>query len=147
MPVPAVRAAGCVLWRRPTGAGPGGSGATGVEVAVVHRPKYDDWSHPKGKLNAGEDPAAAAVREVREETGMECVLGAPLPVTRYLTETGGPKEVSYWTAEAVTGAFEPNDEIDLLHWLPPGQARDRLSHPADRDLLDRALATLTPRPA
>ncbi|MDB1087990.1 NUDIX hydrolase [Streptomyces sp. ACA25] len=130
----AVRAAGCVLWRR----APDGS----VEIGLVHRTRYRDWSHPKGKLDPGEKPAEAAVREVREETGMVCVLGAPLPTARYPVQ-GRPKEVSYWAAEAVSGEFRPNHEVDRLLWLPPDQARERLSHSANRVLLDEALVTLT----
>lgn len=105
-----VLAAGAVLWRR-------SPHDDGVEIALIHRPKYDDWSHPKGKLKRGEDPVAAALREIREETGMECVLGAPLPTARYLAD-GRPKEVRYWAAEAVSGTFAVNDEVDRLVWLP-----------------------------
>lgn len=130
-----VRAAGCVLWR------PVGDGGRGVEVALVHRPRYDDWSHPKGKLHHGEGPAEAAVREVREETGMRCVLGAALTTARY-TARGRPKEVRYWVARATGGSFEPNREVDRVLWLPPPAARARLSHAVDRPLLDEALAAL-----
>ncbi|MFD7508913.1 NUDIX hydrolase [Streptomyces sp. NPDC059853] len=130
-----VRAAGCVLWRYAPG--PGGE----VEVALVHRPRYDDWSHPKGKLHPGEEPEDAALREVLEETGMICVLGAPLPTARYLVR-GRPKEVRYWTGEAVGGRFSPNDEVDRLLWLPPDQARTQLTHAQDRPLLEAALAQL-----
>ncbi|MFI7277616.1 NUDIX hydrolase [Streptomyces sp. NPDC049879] len=131
-----IRAAGCVLWRKAAGGG--------IEVALVHRPKYDDWSHPKGKLDNGEPHAAAAVREVREETGMDCVLGRPLPTARYLTEGGRSKVVRYWTAEAVRGRFEPNDEVDAVVWLAPPEARVRLTGEPDRTLLDEALVTLLP---
>lgn len=127
-----VLAAGAVLWRR-TPRGP--------EIALVHRPKYDDWSHPKGKLRAGEDGPRAARREVREETGMECVLGAPLPTSRYRVH-GQPKEVRYWAAEATTGSFTPNRETDDLLWLPPAAARDRLTHDLDRPLVDALLHVL-----
>ncbi|MEV5506255.1 NUDIX hydrolase [Streptomyces orinoci] len=125
-----ILAAGCVLWRRTT---------DGLRIALVHRPKWDDWSHPKGKLKRGESAAACAVREVREETGMECVLGAALPTLRY--EVGGRlKEVRYWSAEAVGGTFVPTREVDQLAWLPPAQARHRLTHPHDRPLVDALLA-------
>ncbi|MDT0305509.1 NUDIX hydrolase [Streptomyces sp. DSM 44917] len=133
-----VRAAGCVLWRR------GGGGR--VEIALVHRPKYDDWSHPKGKLDPGESWAEAARREVREETGMECVLGEALPEARYLAR-GHRKVVQYWVAEAVAGRFTRNNEVDEVRWLPPDRARATLTHPGNRDLLDRALAALDGTPA
>lgn len=132
-----VRAAGCVLWRRTAAAG---DGPAGVEIALVHRPRYDDWSHPKGKLDAGETPAQAAVREVLEETGMSCVLRMELPTARYVVR-GRAKEVSYWAAEATGGVFVPNDEVDRMLWLPPAQARRRLTHPPDRPLLDAAAAS------
>jgi 8-oxo-dGTP diphosphatase len=129
-----VRAAGVVLWRR-------SPYDTGIEIALIHRPRYDDWSLPKGKLKRGEEFAAAARRETREETGMECVLGAPLPATRYLVE-GRPKEVRYWAAEAGAGAFAVNDEVDRLVWLPPTAARHRLTHDRDRPLVDALLRTV-----
>ncbi|WP_229331697.1 NUDIX hydrolase, partial [Streptomyces sp. UNOC14_S4] len=84
-----ILAAGCVLWRRAAG------GDGGLEVALVHRPKWDDWSHPKGKLKAGEDALSGAVREVLEETGMACVVGCALPTVRYEV-SGRLKEVRYW---------------------------------------------------
>jgi 8-oxo-dGTP diphosphatase len=123
-----VRAAGTVLWRR--------SAADGrLEIALVHRPRYDDWSLPKGKVKRGEDDAAAAVRETHEETGMRCVLGAPLPTTRYRVE-GRPKVVRYWSAEAVGGGFTPSREVDRVVWLPPVAARHRLTHDRDRPVVD-----------
>ncbi|MEV8480184.1 NUDIX hydrolase [Streptomyces sp. NPDC051173] len=126
-----IRAAGCVLWRQ----------GRDVEIALVHRPRYDDWSHPKGKLKRGEEAAGCAVREVREETGMACVLGAPLPTARY--EVGGrPKEVRYWEARAVSGAFTPSREVDALLWLPPAAARVRLTQERDRWLVDELLSAL-----
>jgi 8-oxo-dGTP diphosphatase len=130
-----VRAAGCVLWRR----APGRAG--GIEVALVHRPKYGDWSHPKGKLDGDETAAQAARREVAEETGARCVLGPPLTTARY-TARGRLKEVRYWAAEAVGGHFEPSAEVDVMRWLPPGPARALLSHPGNRAVLDEALALL-----
>ncbi|MFI9614306.1 NUDIX hydrolase [Streptomyces sp. NPDC052023] len=129
-----VRAAGCVLWRRSrTAAGP--------EICLVHRPKYDDWSHPKGKLKRGEDPLAGALREVEEETGYAAAPGAELPTLHYLAN-GRPKQVHYWAAEATTGGFSPNDEVDRILWLPPTAARLRLTQPRDRELVDELLATL-----
>jgi 8-oxo-dGTP diphosphatase len=130
-------AAGALLWRRPPYGPPDG----GIEVALVHRPKYDDWSHPKGKLKSGEDFLTAAVREVREETGMECVPGEPLPTARYLVN-GRRKEVRYWAAEAVSGRFVPSREVDRMLWLPPAAARHRLTHDRDRELVDALLGVL-----
>ncbi|MEU6846935.1 NUDIX hydrolase [Streptomyces sp. NPDC046716] len=129
-----VLAAGCVLWRRALL-------DDGLEVCLVHRPKYGDWSHPKGKLKRGEAPLAAALREVREETGHECAPGAALPTVRY-TAHGRPKKVSYWAAEATSGAFLPNSEVDRILWLPPTAARNRLTQPRDRKLVDALLDAL-----
>ncbi|MEU3528927.1 NUDIX hydrolase [Streptomyces sp. NPDC038707] len=123
-----VQAAGCVLWRR--------SPLTGaVEICLVHRPKYDDWSHPKGKLKRGEDPLAGALREVAEETGYAAEPGAELPAVCY-TADGRFKRVRYWAAEAVSGHFTPNTEVDRILWLPPGAAGARLTQFRDRELLD-----------
>ncbi|QNS05051.1 NUDIX hydrolase [Streptomyces xanthii] len=130
----AVLAAGCVLWRRSPGAG-------GVQVCLVHRPKYDDWSHPKGKLKRGETTLACALREVREETGFACVPGAVLPEVRYLAQ-GVAKRVSYWAAEAAEGAFAPSREVDRLVWLAPAKARAKLTQPRDRRLVDALLNSL-----
>ncbi|MFC9387128.1 NUDIX hydrolase [Streptomyces venezuelae] len=123
-----VRAAGCVLWR------PAVSGH-GIEIALVHRPKYDDWSHPKGKRKRAEPAEACARREVLEETGQSCALGARLATVHY-TVDGRPKEVDYWAARALGGTFVPSREVDRLTWLPPREARLRLTQPRDRDLLD-----------
>ena len=115
--------------------------APGLEICLVHRPKYDDWSHPKGKLKRGEAPLAGALREVAEETGHGAVPGAVLPTLRYEV-AGRPKEVRYWAAEAAGGAFTPNGEVDRVLWLSPGAARDRLTQPRDRDLVDALLDAL-----
>ncbi|MBM7056785.1 MULTISPECIES: NUDIX hydrolase [Streptomyces] len=134
---PVIRAAGCVLWRRAPG---GGS----VEVCLVHRPKYGDFSFPKGKLKRDEEPLAAAVREVLEETGHHCAPGARLPTSRYLVD-GRPKEVAYWAAEATGGSFTANDEVDRILWLTPDAARARLTQPRDVRQLTAFLDAL-PRP-
>lgn len=122
-----MRAAGCVLWR---GNGSGGP----LEVCLIHRPEYDDWSFPKGKLKRGESLMEAALREVLEETGHTCAPG-PLLATVHYTAKGRPKEVTYWSAEATGGAFHPNSEVDTLAWLPPEEAQARLTHPVDRSLI------------
>ncbi|MFE9910884.1 NUDIX hydrolase [Streptomyces clavifer] len=127
-----VRAAGCVLWRRSPSDG-------AIEICLVHRPRYDDWSFPKGKLKRGETALDCALREVLEETGHHCAPAAVLPTARYLVN-GRPKEVSYWAAEATDGAFVPNDEVDRVAWLSPPAARTRLTRPGDRVQLDAFLA-------
>jgi 8-oxo-dGTP diphosphatase len=130
-----VLAAGCVLWRRSP------HRADVPEVCLVHRPKYNDWSHPKGKLKRGEEPLTGALREVLEETGHHCAPGARLGTVRYLAQ-GRPKKVTYWAAEATDGEFASNDEVDRLLWLSPEAARVRITQPRDRLLIDALLAVL-----
>lgn len=122
-----IRAAGAVLWR---------GGPEGVEIALVHRPRYDDWSFPKGKLARGESMAAAAVREVAEETGRRCRLGPALGDVHY-TVPDGPKMVRYWAAEALGGDFEPNAETDELRWVAAPAAARLLTYAHDRGVLRR----------
>ncbi|MEU1816462.1 NUDIX hydrolase [Streptomyces roseifaciens] len=126
--VPTVQAAGCVLWRR-------SSVGEGIELALVYRPKWADWSLPKGKLKRGEDARDGAVREVLEETGMTCTLGAALPTARYVDALGRPKEVRYWAAQAVSGEFVPNREVSRMLWLTPDDALRKLTHERDRKLI------------
>jgi 8-oxo-dGTP diphosphatase len=109
------------------------------EIALVHRPAYDDWSFPKGKVDPGEHLLAAAVREIDEELGCRIHLGVPLPTAHYRVR-GVPKTVHYWSARWVSGDFVPSDEIDAAAWLPISQARARLTHDDDRDLLDAFVA-------
>ena len=120
-------AAGGVVWRR--------AGAGGVEVLLVHRPKYDDWSLPKGKLDEGEAAPDAALREVAEETGLRCVLGDELPFSTYRDRQGRPKIVRYWTMQPVGGRFEANAEVDEVRWLTIDEALAVLSYADDRELL------------
>ena len=126
----AVLAAGAVVWRASDdGAEP--------EVAVIHRPRYDDWSLPKGKVDAGESEPITAVREVREETGYTSHLGRRLASVSYRVETQGIKKVQYWAARAVDGDFTPNDEVDELKWLPVSAAIKQVQYPHDRKVLRR----------
>ena len=104
-------------------------------VAVVHRPRYDDWSLPKGKLDRGESWKQAALREVLEETGLECELGEELPEVRYMDGRGRPKTVRYWRMVVTGGEFAANDEVDAIRWLDPGAAAELLSYEHDRRLV------------
>ena len=110
------------------------------EVALVHRPAYDDWSHPKGKLLPREREEDAALREVQEETGMRCRLGRKLSSIRYRDRRGRPKVASYWVMTPDGGEFHPTAEVDEMRWLPLLEAEATLSYPHDRELLREALA-------
>jgi 8-oxo-dGTP diphosphatase len=124
-----VVAAGAICWR---------TGAAGVEVLLVHRPRYDDWSFPKGKAEPGELPPVCAVREVREETGLLVRLGRPLPEVWYTDALGRPKQVHYWSARVLDTVGSPNPaEVDRLGWFSLAAARARLTAPGDRDPLGR----------
>ncbi len=114
-------------------------GEDGTEVAVVHRPRYDDWSLPKGKLEPGEEWEAAALREVEEETGLRCELGRELPSARYRDRKGRDKLVRWWLMRPLEGEFVPGDEVDELRWLDRDRALELLHFEHDRDLV-RALA-------
>jgi 8-oxo-dGTP diphosphatase len=128
---PEIRAAGAVLWR---------AAEQGAEVVLVHRPRYDDWSFPKGKRLKGEHLLVTAVREVAEETGIRVVLRRRLRPVRYL-RGGRPKRVDYWAARPAAGegtrdGFVPGDEVDRLEWLALPAARERLTYPHDLQVLD-----------
>jgi len=131
---PEVRAAGTVVWR---------PAADGLQVAVVHRPRYDDWSLPKGKLHEGEQPVAAAVRETAEETGFTVALSRRLPAVDYQV-AGRHKQAAYWLARRTGGEFAPGDEVDELAWLTPESARRRLSYPNDRRVVQAVEAAAIP---
>jgi 8-oxo-dGTP diphosphatase len=123
-----VEAAGGLVWRR--------MGAD-VEVVIVHRPRYDDWSLPKGKLDENESFEDAAVREVKEETGLQCELGDYLGETTYTDRKDREKLVRFWAMEAGDGEFQPDDEVDDLRWVPIDEAADMLDYPFDRELVRR----------
>jgi 8-oxo-dGTP diphosphatase len=128
-----VRAAGGVVWRLAAGTE---ADRGEVEVLLVHRPKYDDWSLPKGKRDAGERDDDAALREVLEETGLRCRLGTELVESHYTDGRGRPKVVRYWEMEPVDGEFAVNDEVDDVRWVPVPQARRLLSYERDLPVLD-----------
>jgi 8-oxo-dGTP diphosphatase len=104
-------------------------------VLLVHRPRYDDWTLPKGKLDPGETFGQAALREVREETGLRCALGRELASTEYRDSKGRAKVVRYWEMTVEGGAFEPNDEVDEVRWLDLGEALEQLTYERDQDVL------------
>ena len=106
-----------------------------VEIAIIHRPAYDDWSLPKGKLEPGEAAEAAALREVEEETGLRCRLGDPVGCTEYRDRRGRHKTVCYWNMEVVSGRFAPGAEVDQLRWLTVDEALELLTYEHDRALL------------
>ena len=129
-----VRAAGGLVIRR---------GADDqIRVALVHRPRYDDWAFPKGKQRRGETLLAAALREVREETGLLCIAEQVLGVTEYVDRRDRPKLVRYWAMHAVAGGFEPNDEVDSMAWVRPTEAVLRLSNDHDIELLTAVIPQL-----
>ncbi|MGW4463246.1 NUDIX hydrolase [Micromonospora sp. NPDC004704] len=131
---PLIRAAGGVVWR---------PSEQGVQVCVVHRPRYDDWSLPKGKLDRDEHPLAAAVREVAEESDVRAVPQARLRSVRYFSD-GRPKRVDYWSMRAVgTGGFEPGTEVDDIRWLPLEEAIGLVTYPHDIWVL-RDFAAMAP---
>jgi 8-oxo-dGTP diphosphatase len=106
------------------------------KVLLVHRPKYDDWSFPKGKCAKGESDEACALREVEEETGLRCELLDELGETSYVDSKGRPKTVRYWRMQATDGSFSPDDEVDEVRWETPEDAAGVLSWPRDLPLLE-----------
>ncbi|MEO5632671.1 NUDIX hydrolase [Gaiella sp.] len=121
-----VRAAGGIVIR---GVGPEG------EVLLVHRPQYDDWTFPKGKVEPGESDEECAIREVEEETGLRCSLARELEPTSYLDAKKRPKTVRYWVMEVVAGALHFDFEVDVARWVTVDEAAKLLTYPRDVDLL------------
>ena len=128
--MPPIRAAGGVLWDLFDGV---------CKVALIHRPRYDDWSFPKGKLNAGEHVLVGGLREVLEETGHTCAVGRPLGDVNYLKDTS-QKVVTYWALRSTGGTFKANDEVDEVMWLRPQDAKRLLTTERDRAVLTRFMA-------
>ncbi|MBM3675318.1 MAG: NUDIX hydrolase [Actinobacteria bacterium] len=122
-----LRAAGGLVWRR---------GPDDTEVLLVHRPRYDDWSLPKGKRDPGESDEDCALREVEEETGVHAAIEVPAGEVRYLDRRGRPKLVRYWRMTVLgIGSFAPNDEVDEIRWCPLATARELCTYDHDRDLV------------
>jgi 8-oxo-dGTP diphosphatase len=130
-PTDVVQAAGGLVIRRRDGL---------LEIAVVHRPEHHDWSFPKGKLEEGESFEDAALREVREETGLVCHILRFIGHTEYVDRKGRSKVVAYWVMAADAGSFNPNWEVDELRWVALPEANSLLSYPRDRELVGVLLA-------
>ena len=133
-----VRAAGGVVWRR------AGDAERGLEIVLVHRPNYDDWSLPKGKAEPGETDEQTALREVEEEIGVVGRLGPELPTVRYRDRFGRPKVVRYWAMTPVSGQVGGYHEIDDARWFPIEVARGTLSYERDRDVVDALAGAVDP---
>jgi 8-oxo-dGTP diphosphatase len=131
---PDIRAAGGVVWRVVHGH---------IEIAVVHRARYDDWSLPKGKCEPDESELAAAAREVREEIGAHVAVSRRLGTITYPVDAG-TKSVTYWAMRHVQGEFASSDEVDEIAWLPPGAALERLSYRADRRIVNEVAGLPVP---
>ena len=125
-----VRAAGGVVYRT--------DGKSGLEVVLIHRPAYDDWSLPKGKLKDGETLEAGALREVQEETGLRCLIARSLGTLDYIDRRGREKVVWYWLMRSLGGSFRATEEVDRISWLGFEEAARKLSYDHDQELLHRA---------
>ena len=125
-------AAGAILWR---------GDPENPEVALIHRPHYDDWSLPKGKVDPGESLPATVARELEEETGYLVKLGKLVGKVTYPVQ-GRTKVVYYWLAQVLSGDFTQNDEVDELQWMPIAEARERVTYKLDEQVLDKALKRL-----
>jgi 8-oxo-dGTP diphosphatase len=122
-----VRAGGGLVWRR--------TESGDKEVVIVHRPAYDDWSFPKGKLDPGETEEEAALREVEEETGLKCRLGPEVGTTEYRDSRNRPKTVRYWQMTPIGGVLAAAHEVDEARWVPLETGPSLLSYERDRRLL------------
>ncbi len=123
-----VHAAGGIVWRRVDGR---------IELVLVHRPRYDDWTFPKGKRKGDETDEECALREVEEETGLRCSLGDELPSTEYEDSRGRPKIVRWWTMEPESDTAEiDEDEVDEARWVSTYEASLLLTYERDRRLLE-----------
>ena len=129
-------AAGAVLWRR---------SSEHHEIAVAHRPFYDDWSLPKGKLDPGESLPVTAAREILEEPGYTAQLGTLLGLVSYPVKDR-TKVVFYWTAEVLEGTFTPNEEVDELRWVSVEEAKSLLTYDVDRDVVTQAAELIATEP-
>jgi 8-oxo-dGTP diphosphatase len=127
--IPEIRAAGGIIHR---------DGADGTEVLVVHRPKYEDWSLPKGKVDPGETLEQAALREVEEETGVRAKLGRHVGSNHYRDRHGRSKRVDWYLMDPIDGDFTPNDEVDEIRWVPVDQVHELLTHEDDYSLIEQA---------
>jgi len=128
-----IRAAGALLWRD--------NSDLSLEVALIHRPRYDDWSLPKGKLEMGETALQCAYREVQEETGIRATFTRQLGTVEY-EESGQEKRVKYWAAHcALTNSeFVPNEEVDQMKWLSPSQALEQATHDSDKSIIEKFMS-------
>lgn len=128
MQSPLIQAAGAVLWRK--------TDKSNLEIAIIHRPRYGDWSLPKGKVEEGESHISAGYREIQEETGFESIFGPEIGSVVYKLE-GAPKEVRYWSAKATAKTGNPDPkEVDEVIWLEPTKAKEKLTNKDDRAIVD-----------